>query len=153
MPSSEIPSTSSTSTDEPTTSSSRGITLTRTPRAFSFRVVSSNSSESSPRGAMIARSIRWERTTDSSVAPLPFAPLEPFPFEGSKRRTRCCGQLPITRAFRPGAWSKRRWIHSVVSASPRTRQRSSGDLDLAIRRATARIAIMLSSNRPQTPTA
>ena len=50
IPSSVMPSTSSSSTDEPTTSGSRGSTLTRSPIAFRLRVVFRRSSETAPWG-------------------------------------------------------------------------------------------------------
>ena len=67
-PSRVTPCRSSNSTEEPTTSSRRGSTLTRTPTAFSVRTRLSISPASALRGAMIARctSSVWARSRISA---------------------------------------------------------------------------------------
>ncbi len=134
IPSKVIPSTSSSSTDEPTTSGSRGSTLTLTPIDFRLRVVFRRSLEIAPPGATIARSICSVVSKCSRLPPLrpawPFVlgslpPLRPaWPFLAGSGSS---GARPTTRAFRPGASLNRRVIQSAVSASPSTRHRSSPD--------------------------
>ncbi len=161
IPSRVIPSTSSSSTDEPTTSGSRGSTLTLSPIDLQgpSRVQEVVGDLSARRDDRALDPFRGEQALQSPLLgrrcePLePLEPLAPLTREPFQPGTPASGARATTRALNPGASRNRRVIHFAVSASPRIRHRSSPDSARATCLARVRIVTMLANSSAHTATA
>ena len=132
-PISVTPWRSSNSTEEPTTSSRRGSTLTRTPTAFKVRTRSSISPPSALVGATIARwtfSVR-ARSRISASRCTEKVLVDQVP---TSSRSRC----PTNSAFTPPCPASFERIVRAAAWSPMNRHRSAGRARSARARAVAR---------------
>ena len=135
------PCRSSNSTEEPTTSSSRGNTLTRTPTAFNVRTRFSISPASALRGAMIAR------CTSSVCAKSRISANRPTENESVDHgATLSKSKCATTFAFTPPRHPSFERIVSADTSSPMNKQRSTGATRNANTRAAARNKINNAAN-------
>ena len=123
-----MPSTSSNSTAEPTTSSTRGRTLTRTPIAFARRIRWITPLASVVVGAMMIRSTCSSRTSCWISSTLVSPPSDPSSGRGSQPMIVARARLA---AIRSRTRSSRR-------SSPITKHRSAPDTEAATDRARKR---------------
>ena len=139
-PSMVRPSMWSNSTEEPTTSSIRGSTLTRTPACLATRMRSSVSGPPLAGRAMIARCTRWRRARPRNSASRSSGCSAPHSSSATDATTSALTRASLARTT------------SIVASSPMMRQRSVAESRLASRRAVIRPAIRSAQDEIQSPT-
>ena len=140
------PSRSSNSTDEPTTSSIRGSTLTRTPSALARWIASSTRWCDPASPATITRCTSCSATTRGRSSSVPSRP------DSTDSGFASCASRPTSDAFTLGLALSLASSRAATAASPTNRQRSEGVIPRAIARAATRHA-SIRTDRPSQVTA